>query len=593
MGIRTGIVACGTVGLMVGTFSSCHNTSFLDSKSSVSTDPNSRFTEETISFVDQMVTPLERDSDKIFRDLFAWHLNREGFSQASISRAVFLTPEKFHQVPDTKNPTQFAAAMKEHFKDTVPSDWYQWGLDNPASLRQPVAPKKPVTVVVIPGIFGEFIKTFPFHEIVTNQQSAFFQKWNPAISKIQDEVYSLADLKVIPKPMSDLIKFGSYDIEGKPWVNVIVLQARLGSLETLGGLDTVLPAYMRRLNKIFNVIKDDSDLYILGYSRGGPVALELIARSVVRPDQQIWASKIKGTIGLGSVVYGTAVADEALDDPTSQNGKAIAILRNLVNQLQDRPTEGGGMPSRLNETKIVAQNTLAWQAALKQFLDLNVGAKSQSGLSVVEVFNQEAALRSQNESLQAPDFQGNLKYVFDFGTDLFKLDCPLACYFDNVKGFKILITKVIEGLGTLTVKSRMEWWQKTDFPQNIRMLSITGTMPDRIKNGELSPLFFSPFYGKGTVDFNKILRPAFYGNAAVDGTEINDSQVNNFNARYWPSMFPNRLNKSYYLGSMGTHHWGFSFPTAIENANGEINVFPRSALMAAIGSFIYQLDSLD
>jgi hypothetical protein len=155
------------------------------------------------------------------------------------------------------------------------------------------------------------------------------------------------------------------------------------------------------------------------------------------------------------------------------------------------------------------------------------------------------------------------------------------------------MTRAIEGLETLTVKSRMKWWQEKELPQNIRILAVTGTMPDRFKQGLVSPLFDNPFYGKGTVDFNGTLRNAFYGSAGIEGTELNDSQVTNFNSRYWPSLFPNHKNKSYYLGSMGTHHWGFAFPKAIDNANGEVNTYPRSALMAAIGSFIYELDAAE
>jgi hypothetical protein len=56
-------------------------------------------------------------------------------------------------------------------------------------------------------------------------------------------------------------------------------------------------------------------------------------------------------------------------------------------------------------------------------------------------------------------------------------------------------------------------------------------------------------------------------------------------------MFPQNKNPHYYLGTFGTHHWGFAFPTAIVNQSGEVNRFPRSELMAAIASFIYELDS--
>ena len=54
-------------------------------------------------------------------------------------------------------------------------------------------------------------------------------------------------------------------------------------------------------------------------------------------------------------------------------------------------------------------------------------------------------------------------------------------------------------------------------------------------------------------------------------------------------MYPDHHYAHYYLGVLGTHHFGMAFPFMIEDDQG--NTFPRATLLKSIASFISSLDS--
>jgi hypothetical protein len=74
-------------------------------------------------------------------------------------------------------------------------------------------------------------------------------------------------------------------------------------------------------------------------------------------------------------------------------------------------------------------------------------------------------------------------------------------------------------------------------------------------------------------------------------TLINDSQVSHFSSRYWEEMYPEHRYTHYYLGVLGTHHWGIAFPFTIkDDAKIGGNAFPRATLLKSVASFIASLD---
>lgn len=77
---------------------------------------------------------------------------------------------------------------------------------------------KPITIVIIPAIFGEFIDHFPFLEVVSNQDRAFAKEWAKAIADqpTEDEVFDLETSAPFKHSMSDIIQASSVgDTKGK------------------------------------------------------------------------------------------------------------------------------------------------------------------------------------------------------------------------------------------------------------------------------------------------------------------------------------------------------------------------------------------
>jgi hypothetical protein len=57
-------------------------------------------------------------------------------------------------------------------------------------------------------------------------------------------------------------------------------------------------------------------------------------------------------------------------------------------------------------------------------------------------------------------------------------------------------------------------------------------------------------------------------------------------------MYPEHQYTHYYLGSLGTHHWGMAFPFTIkDDTKIGTNAFPRTVLLQSVASFISTLGS--
>jgi hypothetical protein len=167
----------------------------------------------------------------------------------------------------------------------------------------------------------------------------------------------------------------------------------------------------------------------------------------------------------------------------------------------------------------------------------------------------------------------------------------VARYNENILAFKQLVEALVLGVHTLTPASRDEWWRTHELPKDLVLFSITGTMPDAYLHDFVSPLWRFEGFGTKTPDYNVTLRAGYYDALASENTMINDSQVSHFSARYWEQMYPEHRYTHYYLGTLGTHHWGFAFPFAIKgDTKIGSNAFPRATMLKSIASFISSLN---
>jgi len=187
----------------------------------------------------------------------------------------------------------------------------------------------------------------------------------------------------------------------------------------------------------------------------------------------------------------------------------------------------------------------------------------------------------------------------------------------NVESFKTTARAIIAGAESLTTKARMEWWKSHVVPSDVRYFALTGTMGDASTNANVWDLTTNDrAFDKGSIDF-KSLRGNYYDFfAASKGIQLQDSQVSVERGRFWPELHnpggdgavfnaAQTPIQSYFMGTMGTHHWGLAFPRAFSTpgdgrdcpavgvkTNPLVscgNPFPRTVLLKTIATFVAQV----
>ena len=246
-------------------------------------------------------------------------------------------------------------------------------------------------IVIVPGIFGEFIDQTAFAEVF-NKKSSFktkFEEYLQSSSTQSDDFreskrFLLKNLS-LDKGEDDCDKsflFESRDIKSwmkvasidddsqKPLIKVAVFGLEPMSLESLGKQVELATLYSDRLNKFMEVYKKmyskiPDRVILMGYSRGTPISFEMINilthkdyRSndalIERPKcgnklknkikevystAQNWSNSIKAQVSLGGVVYGSALADENVISYLDRKNapfkiKFIQNLKDLILSLQ-------------------------------------------------------------------------------------------------------------------------------------------------------------------------------------------------------------------------------------------------------------------
>jgi len=533
------------------------------------------------------------ESEERFRQIFFTHLESDGFSEADAYRLIFKTPDPFHRVPSDEHGLELLQAFRKSYERQFPYSWYFEGLNRrpKPDKRCLEAPDRPLTLVVIPGIFGEFIEPVPFQSIVDRPDSHFRRKWQEALEKTSDRVYSLLELSEVPCRLADVVRIGSLDQVERSFANVIILKARNGSLETLGTLSANVDIYQRRLTNVFGVVSADTDIYFVGYSRGLSVALELVSRlhaetksGAISPATQAWFKKVRGVIGLGGVFYGANFAHDVLSGK-SVTSQLLHLLSETSGKLATFPKDGS------EKRLCLAENARTWTHFVKE-VSAAGSPKVAAGrtfleMDLHEMFARESKSRILDREVPLPSQWGIFVLVNTFLLNTFNLRQLVSHYNENIQAFQKLVEAVVAGLQTLTPESQDTWWRTHDLPSNITLFSITGTMPEAYLNDYKSPLSEFAGFGVKTSDYNVSLRASYYDVLSSENTLINDSQISHYASRYWEEMYPEHRYAHYYLGVLGTHHWGMAFPYAIKDTAriGE-NSFPRSTLLKSVASFI-------
>jgi pimeloyl-ACP methyl ester carboxylesterase len=363
----------------------------------------------------------------------------------------------------------------------------------------------PVTIIIFPGIFGEFIDATPFHEVFSAPLAAYGQQWEVALADYErrhskdevnhtlfDEQFSLDHLSLdvpggghVRRHLSDLIEVSSIDdVSGKPLVRVVLLRPALMSLETLGDIEDIATTASRRLRKLFAVMGTPQHIVLLGYSMGANVALDALAKAWGA--QESWVANVRAVVTVGGVIYGSHIADQAICPQGDQRGTMphtqVALLRTLARTLQEtrglpllgiRLRWSNGLPRLVHagqsKLSVVFANTKAWMRFAHGWATV-LQSMVKAGLPI--------RLPMLLRLGRRVNLQPALGLVARIGFGTFKI-LSVRQYSLNIRKFKRLVDAVLAGVESLSTPARRRWWEANTLPTDgVRYFAIAATMTD-------------------------------------------------------------------------------------------------------------------
>jgi pimeloyl-ACP methyl ester carboxylesterase len=438
-------------------------------------------------------------------------------------------------------------------------------IDAEAALR-----KEPITMVIVPGIFGEFIPTRGFEDVLM-QPSQEREQFKAAVEKAakagdanaKDSRFSITALENKDVSLNDVINVGSLKgKDGKTLARVVLLYTDFMSLESLGDLKIHAEKFNRRLSK-YLALTGKQKIALVGYSRGTTLALEMLAQA--KEQNLPYLSSVKGMIGLGGVIWGSALADD------TQNEKSI--MTSLVSEVQS-------LRNNVNPDSRT-QTLLAWTkfAAKVAFILPKMNNKAN------------APKASDLKNAQVPtslDTKSILTLVKTAWTSL-GLSKPISDFGNNVRRFQSVVDAALSGVDSLTSKSRQAWWSTRTLPKSVTYYSMTAAMANPEANDLEKSIFDGAFgYSKRSYDDLMLLQNRL-DYESLGKISLNDSQVSVAQAMFLPEAAAalNPANsglKTQMLGTLGTHHWGLALRIVNAMKDGRTNPFPREALLKALAA---------
>ncbi len=243
-------------------------------------------------------------------------------------------------------------------------------------------------IILAPGIFGEFIVAHPFQDVLDDNtekkggpstyKKDFLVKLQGANNDNDLKMYStdlrlelskttfggylnakqqgsenaLYNLGRIPTKLDELVLVGALKNEdGKIVANTLTLDTKALSLESLGALRSNAKMFNRRLSKFFKIMGHiPKNIILEGYSRGTPVALDMLAlgsenecsdidekasdtfleHGCLSLDGKIsnWTKNVKSFLSVAGVIYGSEIADQGFGVPVKSDPKAEIVASN-------------------------------------------------------------------------------------------------------------------------------------------------------------------------------------------------------------------------------------------------------------------------
>jgi pimeloyl-ACP methyl ester carboxylesterase len=522
---------------------------------------------------------------------------------------VYLLPESLLAAPRPIDGKDMLDVLDDAYAWAEPGDLYRRALEarpSPISRKQTedLLSRVPITVIVFPGIFGEFVTVSPFDEVARSDTSAYAREWQHLLERYRethsksdqertlwDEGFSLAALRLdsvaqpkVRRRLEDLFAVASIDDDnGQPMVRFVVFRHSPDSLETVGALADITPMLSARLAKFFAVAGVPEHVVLLGYSMGACVALDIAATAHAR--QAAWVKHLRAVITVGGVIHGSHLADAARVPSGGAEAslyRQVRLLQQLTAALEEtapfRLLSVGG-PSKLG---VWWQNLwLGWR------FRRDIAVLIADSLSSADPLSPQTLVRL----LRRSDFSPSLAMVLGIATRTLRL-FTFSDYSLNIRKFKKLVASVLAGVDNLTSQRRRDWWRSHVLPtRGVRYYAIAGTMPGDAADATGNPLIENlEAYAFPSLDLT-FLKKSYEDYVHVSRQALNDSQISVARAQFWPDSLP-QINPHYrnhpldarFLGVVGEHHWGMALPE-VNHLKGDLkNPFPRAALLEAIAA---------
>jgi pimeloyl-ACP methyl ester carboxylesterase len=347
---------------------------------------------------------------------------------------------------------------------------------------------------------------------------------------------------------------------------------RRGSLESVGSLADNAEVMIERITQLDRLLPLEGPVYILGYSRGTNVALEVASRLSELKKTTRWADHIQGIVSLSGPIFGTPLSDP--QDPPA--GFPVTTLARIGEQLES--CEAGESP-RQRWAKI-HKNARVWKEAITTIIADSQALSGPPELAWEGIKPEAINLKSALEVLKG--------VLLD---DLFRLSKPVREYCENLRRFQLFAGKVFEGSEVMTTDQMESWFRTHTLPEDLDYISVHASMMDASRRDQVV------FEGQNKLSYDvgspdlQLSRTNFYQIVASSGLEMNDGFVPVHRGSFYPGLHQrlNPLQKPYATRTIGVlwqHHLGITIPAGIATADGGVSPFPRRAFLSALARFV-------
>jgi hypothetical protein len=588
------------------------------------------------AFAEPSLTPALNTSETTaqeFRSIFkVAHkiLYGKDLPRTDLDYLLYLAPDNMFK-PAVNTPCAYCA-VQNHLKSFTPTDLYREGqaADLPElnfNLNETIdiMESQDILVVILPGIFGEFIKTRAMEEIFL-REGAFKGEWQSLNQKVlkNKTCYELSPelknqycdqqpvLKDIQNgvdtnenswvPMEKLFHVASLEKNKKTYMKTALLHLEGASLESLGDVKDRASTFNRRLEKLFAIIgRVPKNIIFVGYSRGTEFGLEMLSQG--KSEKKNWVANVKGMISLGGIVFGSALSDEGFHDSKAVSFRQLAAIKTFLRSLTKLPEMNPENYSKVSYNALITKYAALNVKAAKAFME-TLGKLQKESLKAKDLLDKNKAPRGGIADVAslygvAQKQMENFGFIHDNLADLKLSDIKalVALHNTHILRTKKFLKAVLTGVQQLGTDARMEWWRQANLPKHLVYYSLLATMDDPKNNLVFNDRAYNPYSPD-----DEFLRSNWQHYADIqlaplyEGSVLNDSQVSFAKAHFWPEVIkelnPNLADlKTRNLAILGTHHWGLALPIVnpIKVLNGENNPdvkeknpYPRDSLLLSL-----------